>query len=302
MDFFTIGSIIIDDIVLPDGETRMGILGGGATHAAMGILVWSDSVGIAASIGDNFPDVSMDQLKKVINTDGLHNYEVETPRAWQVYEENGHRTEVFRSDLDEFINLTPDPQQLPKNYCGAKGVHIQCKSPEPLKSWIQKLRTEDCGLILWEPWDIYCQPENRQDFREILPLVDIFSPNLEEARVLTSQSGIKEILKKLFQYGATRIVLRMGERGSVVADSVTGYSEIPVFQVNQITDVTGAGNAYCGGFLVGYTRTTDMVQAGMYGAVSASLALEQFGALYSRTDLHTLAEQRLATLYEDQFI
>ncbi len=55
--FFSIGSVIIDDIVLPDGQTRMGVLGGGATHAATGLRVWSDRVGVCAAVGRNFPSL-----------------------------------------------------------------------------------------------------------------------------------------------------------------------------------------------------------------------------------------------------
>lgn len=33
---FSVGSIILDDNVLFDGQTRMGVLGGGSTHTAKG--------------------------------------------------------------------------------------------------------------------------------------------------------------------------------------------------------------------------------------------------------------------------
>ncbi len=56
--FFSIGSVIIDDIVLPDGQTRMGVLGGGAMHAAIGLRVWSDRVGLCAAVGRDFPEQS----------------------------------------------------------------------------------------------------------------------------------------------------------------------------------------------------------------------------------------------------
>src|SRR5262249_30927918 len=61
-------------------------------------------------------------------------------------------------------------------------------------------------------------------------------------------------------------------------------------------DVTGAGNAYCGGFLVGLAETGDLGQAGRYGAVSASFALEQFGAVFPLEGLRARAEQRLEAL------
>jgi sugar/nucleoside kinase (ribokinase family) len=67
--------------------------------------------------------------------------------------------------------------------------------------------------------------------------------------------------------------------------------------VEKIVDVTGAGNAYCGGFLVGLAETGDLAQAGRYGAVSASFALAQFGAMFPLDDLRDRAEQRLSILY-----
>jgi sugar/nucleoside kinase (ribokinase family) len=42
--------------------------------------------------------------------------------------------------------------------------------------------------------------------------------------------------------------------------------------------VTGAGNAFTGGFLVGYRESeADIATAGRQGAVAASFALQQFG-------------------------
>jgi ribokinase len=70
---------------------------------------------------------------------------------------------------------------------------------------------------------------------------------------------------------------------------------VPAVPVAGIVDVTGAGNAYCGGFLVGLAETGDLGQAGRYGAVSASFALEQFGATFALEGLRARAEQRLCS-------
>jgi ribokinase len=42
-------------------------------------------------------------------------------------------------------------------------------------------------------------------------------------------------------------------------------------------DTTGAGDAFCGGFMAMYTLTSDLYNAGLAGAVSASFAVEDFG-------------------------
>jgi sugar/nucleoside kinase (ribokinase family) len=63
-----------------------------------------------------------------------------------------------------------------------------------------------------------------------------------------------------------------------------------------VVDVTGAGNAYCGGFLVGYLETDDIATAAMYGAVSASFAVEQFGIPHIGAETTREAHRRLAAL------
>lgn len=270
----------------------MAVLGGGATHAAMGMRVWSDSVGVVASIGNDFPQPSMDELKRYINISGLQVHSCPSPRAWQVYERSGHRTEIFRTSLSEFIEMSPDPGVLPINYYAAKGVHIQCKFPEPLLTWIQVLRSHSCELILWEPWDIYCTSEHRSDIRSILPLVDIFSPNLEEARNITGKDEVETVIMELLNDGANLVVIRMGELGSIAAGRDGSLIRIPAASVDELVDVTGAGNAFCGGFLVGYAASGDILQAGKYGSVSSSFALEQYGAVYPVLDRHEKALQR----------
>ena len=50
MDFVTF-SLIIDDIVFPDGKTAMGTLGGGGPQTAFGMKLWADKVGLAVRRG-----------------------------------------------------------------------------------------------------------------------------------------------------------------------------------------------------------------------------------------------------------
>jgi sugar/nucleoside kinase (ribokinase family) len=61
-------------------------------------------------------------------------------------------------------------------------------------------------------------------------------------------------------------------------------------------DPTGAGDAFCGGFLAGYRRTYDPLEAVLFGNISASLVVEGTGPFYALDALPGLAQARLDAL------
>jgi sugar/nucleoside kinase (ribokinase family) len=96
IDFLAFG-IMIDDIVFPDGRTQMGVLGGGGPQAALGMRLWSDAVGLIANVGDDLPGALLELLQiSGIDLSGLHHTDLPTPRAWQVLEADGLRTQLWR--------------------------------------------------------------------------------------------------------------------------------------------------------------------------------------------------------------
>ena len=63
-----------------------------------------------------------------------------------------------------------------------------------------------------------------------------------------------------------------------------------------MVDLTGAGDAFCGGFLAGFCKTYDPLQAVLYGNVTASIAIEGTGAFYTSDVLQGLKEARLESI------
>jgi ribokinase len=66
---------------------------------------------------------------------------------------------------------------------------------------------------------------------------------------------------------------------------------------SRIADTTGAGDAFCGGFLAGCTITGDIIKAAEMGLVSASIVLEGYGALYALNQLSGEPERRFKHLH-----
>ena len=275
VNFAAIAGLIIDDIVLPTGETRMGVAGGSGTHSVWGMRIWSESVGLLASYGADCPAeilAAFDQAGIVLQRAAVN--PEPTPRCWQVFEFDQHRTEIFRTSEADFYRLQPVLTDIPSAWQSAAGFHLLHEAKD-IPAFARYLRNGGVGCILAEPPPTDFVPENQEQFAAFLPLVDVFSPNREESAQLLGFDNPDAIVARFLEMGAPLVALRMGEAGSLVATPAARW-RIPACSV-PVVDVTGAGNSYCGGFLVGYAETGDPHIAGLYGAVSASFTIEQFG-------------------------
>lgn len=71
-------------------------------------------------------------------------------------------------------------------------------------------------------------------------------------------------------------VVTLGEEGSIIYQQDKEF-RVPVVAPQQITDPTGVGDAFRGGFLSGYARGWDLETCAQMGSVSAAFCLEQEG-------------------------
>ena len=114
------------------------------------------------------------------------------------------------------------------------------------------------------------------DFREIAA-ADYFVPNESEAEAITgipvhNLEEAKRCANYLLAQGLTKIVITLGERGSLLV-TAQGLELIPAFKVDPI-DSTGAGDAFIGSFAVflaeGLTDTEALTRASLYAALSTT--------------------------------
>ena len=303
MDYIAF-NIILDDIVCPDGVTHMGMLGGGGPQTAFGMKLWVDSVGLIAGVGPDLPlpvQVWLDHNK--IDTGGIRQAEHPTPRAWQALETDGHRTQVWRVPPEAIqAHLQRRLDLMPKSYRRPKGVHFGIHPLEPDSGFIQAL-TDNHAIVSIEPFRPAERPLTASELKTLIAGAPIFSPNLSEARSLVPplrKSSLQEeitALRAIFlDAGAQVFSLRMGSDGSwVTSQQSDTFYHIPAFET-RVVDPVGAGNAYCGGFLVGWLETGSLVQAGLYGAVAASFLIEQIGVPPSALEVRPKALERLKSI------
>ncbi len=297
-DFVTY-SIIIDDLVFPDGQTQMGVLGGSGPQTAFGMKLWADSVGLVGGIGQGFPATAWEWLAAMaIDTAGVRSYAHHpTLRAWQIFEEDGRRTQVWRTQgraIPEQLALRY--ADLPASYQQAHGFHYGVHPDQPNLAVAAALRANGVTVGI-EPFKHAERPLSPSALQALVGAAPIFSPNQYEVATMTGIHEPLEQIRHLVAAGAQIIALRLGAQGSLVhrADRDETW-QIPAYP-SAVVDACGAGNAYCGGFLVGWLQTGDLRLAGLYGSVAASFLVEQVGL--PPADLanqRQIAQQRLADL------
>ncbi|MDI6640547.1 MAG: carbohydrate kinase family protein [Methanocellales archaeon] len=133
------------------------------------------------------------------------------------------------------------------------------------------------SLVSFDPgWDPFgWHPEKLRQLRGILPNIDIFFPNLDEARRITGKRGPQQLIAELLDLGVKTIALKMGKKGSMVSDGKT-TTRVAAFDVNAV-DTTGAGDVFDAGFVVAYLSGKDLSECAMFANATAALSIGGIG-------------------------
>ncbi|MCZ7569262.1 MAG: PfkB family carbohydrate kinase [Ardenticatenaceae bacterium] len=267
--------IIIDDIVFPDGRTAMGQLGGGGLYAALGMRVWSPDVGIVAAVGADFEREPIERLG--LDSSGVFTTALPTPRAWQLFEEDGTRTQIPRVLLEAWcaqLVLSPTPQTIPAT---VQAAHSLGRGDPEEGELVAALAAAGVRLSAEPVIDSSITGEERALLLQMMAHYEFFSPGHKEAELLVGPRSALDLLRALADYGPRIVALRQGAAGSLVyGREQDRFWQVPPAEA-RVVDVTGAGNAYCGGFLVGLVEQGEIPPAAACAAVSAALMLEQVG-------------------------
>jgi fructokinase len=125
--------------------------------------------------------------------------------------------------------------------------------------------------------DIFCVSRHKEDFYNLLKNdLDILIGNEKEINELTSKKNLLDSinqLKKLNKF----IVITRSENGSLAIkdnEIINCNSE----KVNEIVDLTGAGDLFAAGFLKEYLEKSDIKKCLITGSMLASKIIQKIGA------------------------
>jgi sugar/nucleoside kinase (ribokinase family) len=126
--------------------------------------------------------------------------------------------------------------------------------------------------------DAGCVERHREYFRELArENVEILIADEDEIAALLGEDSVESLLRG--NGGNCEIVVvTHGAKGSTVYADGGTVEQVEARPADELVDTTGAGDAYAGGFLYGWTRGLDLATSGRIGSVAASHVVAQLGA------------------------
>jgi ribokinase len=298
VDLVTIGYLTLDDLVLENDLVLRDTLGGGALFSAVGARTWNGSVGIHACSGGDYPKEYLDAIRDGgIDVDEVTAGPSHSLRLWLLEEGGLRKQQLPKLVSAEASEMDAARGGLPPAYHGAAGYHVATSLPATQRETIAQIRA--VAPSAWVTLDIWTEPFfDAGAYRDpgFLAGVDAFLPSDKEVEALWGLEDLLGVMRHLASSGPAIVVVKRGERGSLLFDRKEDcFWEVPIVPVD-IVDSIGAGDAYCGGFLAGLVETGDSLEAALRGTVSASFAVQGHGAQAGMGTSREEAERRLASL------
>ncbi|HLI05100.1 MAG TPA: PfkB family carbohydrate kinase [Ktedonobacteraceae bacterium] len=278
-----VGNLTIDDVVLPDGTTQMGSVGGNSIYTALSARIWQPAVGIVTRRGEDFPREHSDALQALgVATTGIVDIPGPTVRNWVIYEADGERHWVYRTPRERSREVAVQPSDLPPLWLEgepAPVVHVTAMPLEAAEAIVEEVRhLAPHAIITLDTHEDYVV-DYRQRLRALAAKVDAFLPSRSELADLVGYDDPLRALGSLIDLPTPVIVLKMGEKGVLVWQKAGKTLHEVEIVPGPVMDVTGAGDAFCGGFAAGLSLGDDALRAAQRGIISASYAVASFGSL-----------------------
>ncbi|KAJ6516082.1 Ribokinase-like protein [Mycena sanguinolenta] len=296
--FATLGMFIIDEFSFldeagnPIAQVMAPQIGGGGTYAAIGARVWlpASQIGMIIDRGSDFPPSMESKLAEFGKEMWLYRDQPSgTTRAVNTY----------RGDHRSFDYITPRIRITPRDLQGthlenSTALHFIC-SPSRASAIMSEVQQMPGWhpTVIYEPIPDRCVPEELDALINVLPQINILSPNAEEALGLLSlplppsKKLIEEAARKFLELGVGAdgegcVIIRSGSLGACVALKDQATRWVPAFWTSKdehkVVDVTGAGNSFLGGLAAGLLlENGDVYQATFHASVTASFVIEQAG-------------------------
>ncbi len=249
------------------------LVGGSGTYSSIAASFFAET-GLIGIVGDDFPEEYMNLFRDRLNIAGLV---VEKGKSFHFVSSFGYdlgaRTAIA-TELNVFGGWDP---VVPEEYKDAEFLYLGNVGPGQQLSVLDQV--DGPRLTVADTIEYWINTD-REGLIEVISRVDGMVLNDDEVRQLCQTPNIIVGAKEILDWGPRFIVVKKGEHGAIL---FTREKIFPTcgYPLEKITDPTGAGDCFAGGFIGHLARRGSldesvMREAVVYGNVMGSFAVEEF--------------------------
>ncbi len=191
--------------------------------------------------------------------------------------------------VDSGVNDALEFEEISLEYASqAEFLHLTSFVGEkPFKAQNRLVKKLSKIKVSLDPGEIYAR-KGLSTLKVLIERSFVVFPNENEVRLLTGKE-LKEGSKILIDKGAEIVAVKLGEKGCYVTNGKKSHLVEPY--PTKVVDTTGAGDAFCAGFLYGLIKGKDLYTCAKLGNFVASCCITKIGArtgLPTQKDLHIL--------------
>jgi sugar/nucleoside kinase (ribokinase family) len=274
MSLLVVGSVALDSIFTPFGETADALGGSAVYFSVAGSLL--HPVQVVGVVGGDYPVHKLEALgSRGIDWSGVERAEGESFRWKGKYSYDLQSRETLETRLGVFAQFQP---KIPEAFRAAEYVFLGNIDPELQIGVLEQVKRP--RLVVCDTMNYWIQGK-REKLLELLARVNLLMVNDSEARELSGDWNIHRAGRWILRQGPGRVVIKQGEYGALLIEPTRTFY-VPAFPLETVFDPTGAGDAFAGGFMAYLARTGSLSEdnirrAMVYGAAMGSYAVEQFG-------------------------
>ena len=320
--YVMVGGITLDWILTADGEVGLKKCGGNALYSAAAAHLWTDDIAVLGIIGQGYPIKCLDDFQKAgIDLSAVRQLDEPHELVFAAqYDAKGDRRginpkEVFppmgytdpeameehdyapaRKNAEIIIQYDPSLDDVPVEFWDAEGFHIAGMYYRSQTIFAEALKSRAIPFSLDPGTSKASQIAGEVERQHLISLATVFMPSEEQIAWFIDENDPERAINRFAGFGPQIIVIKLGSKGSLVYNAQTNKRlYVPIYKT-RAKDPTGAGDAFCGGFLVGLLETGDPFEAALYATVSASFVIEDFDARYTLQFTRNDAIARLNSL------
>ncbi len=258
-------------------ESYAEACGGSAANTVVGLARLGCKVGFIGKVADDREGkLQLDCFTaEGVDTTGIIHAKKGKSGSVLGFVDNGGARALY---INSGVNDTISPREIKPNYASqTRFLHLTSFVGEKsFQTQIELLATLPNDVkVSFDPGAVYA----RKGYAAMEPIIKrthVFMPNSRELEQLTGEPDYCKGADFMISCGIKIVAVKLGGKGCYVTD---GRERLRIERLEvKVVDTTGAGDAFCAGFLYGLVNGKSLLECGRIASFVASRCVMQMGA------------------------